>query len=90
MTEQQHHAYQVEDPHHRTGQVIRHMEDLEEKMRQDKFKPGRDVLKYKKNGWDSSSIKSLLDTNTWLVFVSAAGLASPSDLLFPSDYIKFD
>lgn len=66
------------------------MEDLEEKMRQDKFKLGGDMLKYKRNGWDISSIKSLLDTNTLLVFVSAAGLASHSDLLFPSDYIKFD
>lgn len=66
------------------------MEDLEEKMRQDKFKPGGDVLKYKKNGWDMSSIKSSLDTNTLLVFISAAGLASHSDPLFSSDYIKFD
>lgn len=66
------------------------MKDLEEKMRQDKFKPGGKVLKYNKNGWDMSSIKSLLDRKTLLVFVSAAGLASHSDLLFPSDYIKFD
>lgn len=29
VTQQQHHTNQVEDPHHRTGQVIGHMEDLE-------------------------------------------------------------
>src|SRR4029434_4178734 len=36
VAQQQHHANQVEDAHHRTGQVIGHMEDL---IREDR---GRD------------------------------------------------
>lgn len=29
VTQQQHHSNQIEDPHHSTGQVVGHMEDLE-------------------------------------------------------------
>lgn len=31
MTEQQHHTNKVNDPHHRTGQIIGHVEDLEQR-----------------------------------------------------------